>query len=287
MDKPADDPQGPEIQTQADPDPDPDRGALGREPRRRSSCYPISTGAARAFDVAIVKGRVGIQRILEASNAEIGSRSFLLDCIRQVGIRYQDWRGLAPFSDYMNSVDYGIIQIPTEFADYLMMAGASRPSTAIEIGVFRGATAYIAAAYFYRLNKNHQYVAVDVIDDYTDFDYFKDLLPITKAAPCTSGEFAGERFDVAFIDGDHSYDGSRTDWLNVGRSSGFVAFHDINGAEYDSQNGGIRRTWSELKLEYRATRSIMEISHCSNWMGIGLILNRSPIDSVQALMSSP
>ena len=225
----------------------------------------------------MLKGRAGIQRILDATDGELRSRGFVLECIRQVGIRYQDWPGLAPFGDCTNPVDYGVVQIPTEFADYLMLVGASRPSSAIEIGVHHGATAYLAAAYFYRLNNQHVYTAVDVRDEFADFDHFKDLLPIVKAAPATSGHFAGRAFDIAFIDGDHSYDGSRLDWLNVGRSSRIVAFHDINGAEYDAQNGGIRRTWSELKLEHRATRTILEISHHSQWMGIGVVFNCQPV----------
>lgn len=231
--------------------------------------------AAHAFGVQ--KARAAIHRILGASDAEIRDRAFILGCIQQVGLSYQDWLGLAPFTRYTNATSYGLLQIPTEFADYLLLAGASRPREAIEIGVFRGASAYVSAAYFYRLNKEHSYVAVDVVDGLVDFDYFKDVLPLIKAAPSTSGEYAGRSFDLALIDGDHSYDGSRIDWLNVGQSSSLVAFHDINASEYDGLNGGIRRTWNELKLEYRQSCPILEISHYPGWMGIGVIFNRRPV----------
>ena len=235
-----------------------------------------SKGEAAAYEFGVTKARAAIHRILDASDAEIRDRAFILGCIRQVGIIYQDWPGLATFTRYTNATPYGLIQIPTEFADYLLLAGASKPTKAIEIGVFRGASAYVSAAYFYRLNTEHTYVAVDVVDHLVDFDYFKDVLPITKAAPSTSGEYAGTGFDLALIDGDHSYDGSRIDWLNVGQSSSVVAFHDINGSEYDGLNGGVRRTWNELKLEYRHSRSILEISHHPGWMGIGVLFNRQP-----------
>ena len=235
-----------------------------------------SRGEAAAYRQALQNVRAAIHSIIAASDSDLRDRRFLLDCVRQVGIIYQDWDGLAPFTGYVNPVDYGLIQIPTEFVDYLMLTGASRPTTAIEIGVFRGVSTYVAAAYFYRLNKHHSYTAVDICDHLVDFDYFKDILPIIKAAPATSGHYAGRGFDLAFIDGDHSYDGSRKDWLNVGRSSGIVGFHDINGAEYDDQNGGIRRLWKELKLEYRFTCPVLEISHHPHWMGIGVIFNTPP-----------
>ena len=233
-------------------------------------------GDAAAYDFAVKKARAAIHRILEASDDEIRDRTFILGCIRQVGIAYQDWEGMAAFTSYINPAPVGIIQIPTEFADYLLLAGASRPATAIEIGVSRGASAYLSAAYFFRLNRQHSYIAVDIRDDLVDFEYFSSILPIVKAAPSTSACYAGRSFDLAFIDGDHSYDGSRIDWLNVGRSSAVVGFHDINGPEYQPLNGGVRRTWNEVKLEYRHSCPIFEISHHPAWMGIGVIFNSRP-----------
>ena len=233
----------------------------------------LAQGYDAAMQVAVQRARSAIHRILDAGEAELRDRSFLLSCVLQSGLAYKDWRGLAAFTEAMNPVDYGMLQVPTEFADYLLLAGAGRPASAIEIGVYRGATAYFAAAYLSRLNPDLVYTAVDVIDHLVDFDYFAAILPIVKAAPATSGHFAGQSFDLAFIDGSHSYDDSRRDWLHVGRSSSVVAFHDINGAEYDSENGGIRRTWAELKLQHRTTRTIVEVSHVSGWMGIGMVFN--------------
>ncbi len=233
----------------------------------------LAQGYDAAMQVAVQRARSAIHRILDASEAELRDRSFLLSCVLQSGLAYKDWRGLAAFTEAMNPVDYGMLQVPTEFADYLLLAAAGRPASAIEIGVYRGATAYFAAAYLSRLNPDLVYTAVDVVDHLVDFDYFAAILPIVKAAPATSGHFAGQSFDLAFIDGSHTYDDSRRDWLHVGRSSSVVAFHDINGAEYDSENGGIRRTWAELKLQYRTTRTIIEVSHVSGWMGIGMVFN--------------
>ncbi|MCW2317755.1 hypothetical protein M2322_003319 [Rhodoblastus acidophilus] len=221
----------------------------------------------------IQKGRDGLARILAASDAEIHDRRFLLDCVCQIGIAYQDWQALSPFTRFINSTSYGIVQIPTELVDYLMIAGKFRPETVAEVGVFHGGTAYISAAYFYRLNKNLRYTLIDICDSLFDYDYLSSVLPLDLQIPKTSGDFIGRHFDLAFIDADHGYDGSRIDWLNVGRHAGVAAFHDIDGAEYDGLNGGIRRTWNELKLEYRMDRPIIEVSHHPSWMGIGMIFN--------------
>ncbi len=263
----------------AEPEPEPEAAASEQEllppapPAVPSFEETLAQGYDVALQVAVQRARSAVHRILDAGEAELRDRNFLLSCVLQFGLAYKDWRGLAAFTEAMNPVDYGMLQVPTEFADYLLLAGAGRPASAIEIGVYRGATAYFAAAYLSRLNPELVYTAVDVVDHLVDFDYFAAILPIVKAAPATSGHFAGQSFDLAFIDGSHSYDDSRRDWLHVGRSSGVVAFHDINGAEYDSENGGIRRTWAELKLQHRTTRTIIEVSHVSGWMGIGMVFN--------------
>ncbi len=279
---------GPADHAQALPDPDPEPDPAGTDadlPSAEADTPPpdipapptveqtLAQGYGSAMQAAILRSRQAIDRVLQADEASLHDRAFVLDCVLQMGLAYNDWRGLAPFTDAMNAVDYGMLQIPTEFTDYLLLVGASRPATAIEIGVYRGSTAYLAAAYLSRLNPELRYIAVDLADNLVDFDHYAAILPIVKAAPATSGHFAGQAFDLAFIDASHTYDDSRRDWLHVGRSSRMVAFHDINGAEYDGENGGIRRTWAELKLHYRTSRSIVEISHVPQWMGIGVIFN--------------
>jgi predicted O-methyltransferase YrrM len=53
----------------------------------------------------------------------------------------------------------------------------------------------------------------------------------------------GELFDVAFIDGDHTYDGVRADWLTwspIVRPGGIVAFHDTWPNERAAEPGVVR-----------------------------------------------
>lgn len=67
-------------------------------------------------------------------------------------------------------------------------------------------------------------------------------------------------FDLAFIDGDHTYAGVRADWIAYGPMAEVVAFHDINNAEW-----GVQRLWRELKPHFVTAEYIR-----GDW-GIGMI----------------
>jgi predicted O-methyltransferase YrrM len=62
-----------------------------------------------------------------------------------------------------------------------------------------------------------------------------------------------ESLDVLFIDGDHSYEGVKRDFLFYSplvRPGGIVAFHDI--AEHRKETGGdVPQFWNEVKTSHR------------------------------------
>lgn len=88
--------------------------------------------------------------------------------------------------------------------------------------------------------------------DTTD-EYFKQLSKTAK-------------FDVIFIDADHSYEGAKKDYDNSLKhlsKEGLIIFHDINSEACP----GIQRLWKEAKKEHKSN---WELIH-SNTCGIGVI----------------
>lgn len=79
----------------------------------------------------------------------------------------------------------------------------------------------------------------------------------------------GHELDFLFIDGDHSYEGAREDFMMYSplvRDGGLIAFHDI------ADSGGSRevhRLWSELKANYQHHEFIHVTGDRA--MGIGVL----------------
>lgn len=81
----------------------------------------------------------------------------------------------------------------------------------------------------------------------------------------------GERFDFAFIDGDHSYGGVSEDWEWAQREVlRIVAFHDIHSEESCPD---VVRFWKELTTELRGRDEFhyLEITHEEKRNGIGVV----------------
>lgn len=91
---------------------------------------------------------------------------------------------------------------------------------------------------------------------------------------------AGEKLDVLFIDGDHSYEAVRGDFERYAplvRRGGLIALHDINedfatrhGVQTSSISGDVPRFWSELKRSHRTEELIADPAQ--DGYGIGIVL---------------
>ncbi|HYC02351.1 MAG TPA: class I SAM-dependent methyltransferase [Azospirillaceae bacterium] len=216
--------------------------------------------------------RTAVEMMLDAPAERLADRAFLLDLVRRVGIPFNDWPNFAAYQDFQNASRAGLIQVPGEYVDFLLLLRRHRIHSFCEIGTDRGGFAALTCAYLTRVCGLEEYHVVDIADVFHDRDHFAARLPITFHIPATSDDLAGHPFDVVFIDGDHSYDWAKRDFLNLGRHARLCCFHDIKGHEYDHLGGGIVRFWGEIKQSYSRRCSILEISHSAPaWMGIGML----------------
>ena len=223
-------------------------------------------------------GRViaGIRRIQAATFDALRSLEWLLETIREVGlvpipdaeITYEGE------SDFLNSSQQGLIQLPREFARWLLLLAEQRPATYLEIGTFNGATASLAAAYLQRFNPVFSATTIDVWPAFVFHHEVRPLIPLRYVVGKTSFDFAGERFDAVFIDGDHSFEWAWADYQNVGRAAKVCGLHDVNNAPYrDLTMGGVCGVWDLIKRdEAGAGIAFTEIfAHPSRQiMGIGV-----------------
>ncbi len=194
----------------------------------------------------------GIQKVQAASLDELRSFDWLLDTIRAVGlVPIPDWEATYEGeTDWLNSSQQGLIQLPREFARWLLLLAEHRPASYLEIGCFNGASASLAAAYLQRFNPDFRATTIDVWPAFVFFHEVRELIPLRYVVAKTSFDFAGENFDAVFIDGDHSFEWAWADFQNVGRAAKVCALHDVNNAPYrDLAMGGVCGVWEKIKRD--------------------------------------
>jgi predicted O-methyltransferase YrrM len=84
--------------------------------------------------------------------------------------------------------------------------------------------------------------------------------------------FGTVQIDFAFIDGDHTYEGVKADFLDYGplvRPGGLIAFHDILPRP-DMPSIQVDRFWQEIKTQYK-TRELIGSDESGRQIGIGLL----------------
>jgi len=73
----------------------------------------------------------------------------------------------------------------------------------------------------------------------TKFGLHNVIQVFTQTHPPLPPELEDKRFDVAFIDGDHSFDGTMADWQNLkDRVDKYMLFHDVNLSHDKSHAAG-------------------------------------------------
>ena len=81
------------------------------------------------------------------------------------------------------------------------------------------------------------------------------------------------KIDFLFIDGDHSYDGVKKDYLMYSKlvnKGGVIAFHDIAKDDQPNKVCGVHKFWNEIKSDYKHKEFIDSPEQIG--FGIGILL---------------
>lgn len=164
-----------------------------------------------------------------------------------------------------------------------------QPQYLCEIGAFKGGTLFLFSQI---AASNARILSIDI--DYPEkkkrpfrrfarpgqhIHCFEADSHSTKALATVKKILSGQQLDFLFIDGDHSYQGVKTDfelYSPLVRPKGLIAFHDIVpdygyrfGTETSNNTGEVPVFWKEIKDQFKHWEFIEDIEQ--DGYGIGVI----------------
>jgi hypothetical protein len=239
---------------------------------------------------------VAVQKIKKADYHELENREFLIGCVCDAGL--MDNRNMPDSKDLYGkyhehaSIDGTIWQRPEEFVDAMLYLRDKEITSFCEIGVWRGGSFALLTAYLSHFGLNKAW-AIDKfagtptvggvpwrLMKFDIVDTFRKYYPHSSYIIGESHQFAGEKFDFVFIDGDHSHRGVQADWGCLGKHAKYAMFHDIQEERWAK---GVVTFWERKKeldkqlreeLPQRAYRDMKEFISTEGdpgHMGIGII----------------
>lgn len=163
------------------------------------------------------------------------------------------------------STNSGLWQQPTEITDLIYFLQDKNIKTFLNIGTFNGETIDCITNLLPSLTT---VISIDPIIHNIIHRHEKCLYIQT-----TSAYFKNIIFDAVFIDGNHSYENSKEDFVNVGKFAKYCIFHDIKDKEIEwAYNGGCVKFWKDIKDLYQTIEFLAEDKPCET-MGIGVVIN--------------
>lgn len=199
--------------------------------------------------------------------------------IQEAGLRHEVRDVYGSDSMHMNDGP-GLWQIPNQLASCMCELSRHRIDSVLEVGTCDGWTITLLTAYLQRFNPGIRAITIDIGDFFVGYPIVKRLLPVEFRLGVTSDGLSGQRFDLCFIDGDHSLGWVSRDYENVGKHARICMFHDVNDrivGDHPDNAGGVPQFWRSLKAAGGDRHGFREYTYHSDGrpvMGIGLLLPR-------------
>ncbi len=232
-----------------------------------------------------------LRRLLQ--DAPRGTHNYTQKVLRHVHsnpilLRMAEWfiRDLDGFIKLADVSRFSPCQIHGEVRGLLNLLADRRPKTVLEIGIGKGGSLYLftkvadSAASLATIDlriKNRK-----LLGSFARRRQRITLIEADSTAPETTArirEMFPDGIDFLFLDGDHSYEGVKKDFVNYSplvRHGGCIAFHDIvedNDTRYGVHTGGwsgsVPAFWHELKPRFRHVEFIDNPEQ--DGLGIGVL----------------
>jgi predicted O-methyltransferase YrrM len=191
-------------------------------------------------------------------------------------IRYEAGSSNKDYFLCEKSGDLKLQQVPEEYSRIILEVQKRSPKSYLEIGIGNGGS-WMTFSYINRgsLKISHSvdnlayYQAINQKVEEIEFisDFLSSEIEEVRFFNSRSSEYllkCETKYDVIFIDGDHSYEGVKSDYLNclpLVNEGGIMIFHDIVSIGAP----GVVKFWNEFKNKHKNKEFIY-----SNTCGMGI-----------------
>ncbi|GEB80104.1 hypothetical protein DDE01_15190 [Desulfovibrio desulfuricans] len=184
-------------------------------------------------------------------------------------------------------------QYPNQFGRYLATIARFPVQTYVEIGVRHGGTFVVTLEYLRRFNPLVRGLGIDIFRS-PALEAYREHNP---RAAFLQVDSRSERFrrlvddypviDLAFIDGDHSFDAVRSDFALLHGKARLIGFHDI----VNDDAPGCPEAWQSIRFEHARDYVFMEFTeqyfdtvrhNGMTFLGIGLAIRRDTLPAARA-----
>jgi len=230
----------------------------------------------------------GIDTAVTIGNENLKSLLFWVDANGRTETMqtYQNCQNIEDYYTFSRQV-FGPHQIKSEIIGFLEFARLEKPEVVCEIGTADGGTNFLLSQ---SLPTVEQMIGVDLyVKNKSKLHYFSRPNQIKRFISASSYDkttikkvevaLDGRTIDLLFIDGDHTYEGVKKDFLSYRRfvrEGGLIIFHDIVpdyltrfGKPTGRWVGDVPRFWNEIKSYYPVHEFVEHPDQ--DGLGIGVI----------------